>query len=478
MLDTHGNTLTEIAGATADSRQVRPGMLFCAYKGENCDGAEFVPQALQRGASAVVWEREETLPVLTIRVKDALRAQGIIAECVAGVPASKMDIVGVTGTNGKTTTTWLLQEMFREAQRPCGLIGTVKYDVGAGVELPGDRTTPTAFDLQELFSQCVSNGLRNLVMEVSSHALEQRRMGTTQCKVAVFTNLTEDHLDYHLTMENYYQAKKLLFTRHLQAGGVAVLNADDKWCARLATELPDDRKAMLFSLENRKDAHVQVSNLQMRADGSEFELVFRNGEQWPLRTPLPGEYNVRNAVCAALAAYAMGVPKEAVSATLARCQGAPGRMQRVDLPGAEFSVFVDYAHTDDALRNVLGMLRSLCGGRLFVVFGCGGNRDRRKRPLMAHAAEEFADVIIVTTDNPRREEPEDIIKEIATGFSADARYECICDRREAIGYALKAARSGDVVLIAGKGHEDYQEICGVKHHFSDTETAEELWRLK
>ncbi len=477
VLSIHGNVELPIEWATSDSRLVRPGTLFCAYKGENCDGADFIPQALKSGAVAVVWEKDEILPVPAIRVKDALRAQGVIAECVLGYPAAKMELAGVTGTNGKTTTTWLLREMFQEANSPCGLIGTVKYDVGGGVTIPGDRTTPTAFALQDLFAQSVSHGLPNLVMEVSSHALEQRRMGTTQCKVAVFTNLTEDHLDYHKTMDAYYEAKKLLFTRHLRQGGVAVLNGDDPWCRKLAEELPSDRKRLVFTLENRAGADVRVENLRMGADGSVFELVFPEGERWELRTLLPGEYNVRNAVCAALAGNAMGLPQKTIGTALARCQGAPGRMQRVDLPGASFSVFVDYAHTDDALRNVLRMLRSLCKGRLFVMFGCGGNRDRKKRPLMARAAEEFADVILVTTDNPRREEPEAIIQEIVAGFSANAHYECICDRREAIGRALRSAGAGDVILIAGKGHEDYQEICGVKHHFSDLETAEELWKL-
>ena len=464
-----GDLSTDVCGATPDSRQVKPGMLFCAMKGARLDGHKFIDSALEKGAKAVLLVDAHDLPQGTpwIQVRDPYPVFGLVAEAFAGRPADKLDVLAVTGTNGKTTTAYLLRALWRGAGKRTGMIGTVEYDVLAkeGTSLEADRTTPTPFELQGLLSRLVENGGEAVAMELSSHALEQRRAANMKCSAAIFTNLTQDHLDYHLTMENYYQAKKLLFTDFLKAGAPAVLNCDDPYGARLADELSGVCNVKAYSFKDAgRDYGFKVLELSSQRTVLEMRC---GGEVFTLETPLIGMYNAYNVAGAAVCAHACGLRD--FGAAIAQCKGAPGRLERVPVPANRFSVFVDYAHTDDALKNVLGTLRELKNGqgRLIVVFGCGGDRDRKKRPLMAKAAASLADYVYVTSDNPRTEKPEDIIAEILTGMPQDASYTAICDRAEAIKAAISSAREGDIILIAGKGHEDYQEINGVKHPFDD-----------
>ncbi len=469
-----GPLTTVMHGATSDSRQVQPGMLFCAMKGARLDGHDFIDSAVSRGAGAVLMEKCHDLPegMPWIQVVEPYQAFGIVAELFAGKPAENLDILAVTGTNGKTTTACLLREIWRKAGRNTGMIGTVEYDLCGDKPVQADRTTPTPFELQQLFAVLKSNGGDSAAMEFSSHALEQRRPGTMKCAAAVFTNLTQDHLDYHVTMENYYQAKKLLFTDFLRDGAPAIVNCDDEWGARLASELRERCNVAAYSFL-KDDCKYRFSIRSMNASGTEMEM--RCGEEvFVLTTPLVGSYNAYNAAGAAVCAHVMGIP--GFGEALAVCKGAPGRLEAVPGAGRKFSVFVDYAHTDDALRNVLGTLRKLKGdgGRLISVFGCGGDRDRTKRPLMAQAAAEISDMVFVTSDNPRTENPEDIISDILAGMPDGANFRAVMDRASAIEAAIRSAGEGDIVLIAGKGHEDYQEINGVKHPFDDRIIAAEI----
>lgn len=473
----------EITGACSDSREVRNGWLFCAMKGARMDGHAFISQALKNGASAIAAEDISQVPndVPCIQITDAYRTLGLIAEAIAEKPADSFPLIAVTGTNGKTTTAYLLRDILKHANAKPAMIGTVEYDIASGKPLEADRTTPTPFQLQSLFSQIKANGASHTVIEASSHSLEQGRLGTAKCKIAIFTNLTQDHLDYHINMENYYQAKKLLFTKYLADGGKCIINADDPSGARLVQELKD-KEVLAFSFENSPFANVLIKDIEITQSGSSFTLILpkkssasndETPEAWKIKTPLTGNYNAANTAGAAIAAYALGVSKETVISSLAQAQGAPGRLQSVPVPGNTFSIFVDYAHTDDALKNVLSNLKRLPHNRLIVVFGCGGDRDRKKRPLMGRVANNLADIVYVTSDNPRTENPDDIIREILTGFPESASPIAIADRRTAIKTAIANAKPQDIILIAGKGHEDYQEINGVKHHFNDAEVAAE-----
>ncbi|MGI6356418.1 MAG: UDP-N-acetylmuramoyl-L-alanyl-D-glutamate--2,6-diaminopimelate ligase [Lentisphaerae bacterium] len=468
-----------ITGATADSRAVKPGYLFCAIRGAKLDGHDFIPQALAAGAAALVVERP--VPGLPagqpqLLVRDAYHAAALVAEVAAGHPARDLRLAAITGTNGKTTSAYLLRAIFKAAGSCPGMIGTVEYDLGDGCPLPADRTTPTPFQLQELFARLRQTAAEPVILEASSHALAQKRLGTARCQGAIFTNLTRDHLDYHHDFESYYQAKKSLFTDVCLPLAHRVVNLDDPYGRRLATELTTAGLPVTgFARKSGATAQVTVDDIVASAEGSEFTLHFIDqGENLRLRTPLPGPYNIANAAGVATLARLWGLTPQTITSALANCQGAPGRLQKVSSPGLPFQVLVDYAHTDDALDNALTALRHLAPSQLIAVFGCGGDRDRSKRPLMARAAAKNADLVVVTSDNPRTEKPEDIIDEILTGLPAGAAHVAIADRRQAIRHALTAAKPGAIVLIAGKGHEDYQEINGVKHPFNDADVASEI----
>ncbi len=466
----YGNLDVEINYACSDSRQVRPGALFCAMKGAKLDGHNYIQDAIARGAVAILAEHEVAALVPCIIIQNAYHALGAVAEYMEGKPTDNLKLVAVTGTNGKTTTAFFMREILTACHHRCGMVGTVIYDVADGSPKTADRTTPTPFELQSLFAEMRKNHAEYASIEVSSHALHQRRLGSAKCAAAIFTNLTQDHLDYHGDMENYYQAKKLLFTQHLQPGAPIVLNGDDAYGTRFARELAGSN-LYVYSFKGN-EANVKAENLQLSSYGSTFDLHLPDGDTWHVATRLPGAYNAANAAGAALAAYALGLPKAVVLEALAASQGAPGRMQPIHVPDNRFAVYVDYAHTDDALRNALGCLKELPHNRLIALFGCGGDRDRTKRPKMGAAAAQLADVVIVTSDNPRTEAPEAIIQEILPGIPQGTNCLTIPDRREAIRHAIAHAQPGDIILIAGKGHEDYQEINGVKHHFNDCEEAQ------
>jgi len=465
-LDWGGDDLLEIAGAAADSRDVCPGWLFCAIPGAREDGAQYVPSALAQGASCILAERPLAVPagVATILVSDAYAAAGRVAAVAAGHPGERLRILGITGTNGKTTCAFLLRQILRAAGRTPAMIGTVEYDL-CGAAIPADRTTPTPFRLQALLGQAVQNGASDLLLEVSSHALAQRRLGQMPMAGALFTNLTGDHLDYHLTVEDYYAAKRLLFTECLADGAPAVINIEDGYGARLHAELVSGKRVRPLSVGESDAAAARIIDTRIGLDGSAFTLALPDG---PLRlhSPLIGRHNVENLAGAATLAWALGVPTATIQEACQDCPGAPGRLEAVTAPQG-FAVYVDYAHTDDALENVLKALRQLNPARILVVFGCGGDRDTTKRARMGAVAARLADRVIVTSDNPRTEDPEAILDDIEAGIPATCPRTRVADRRTAIGTAIAEAKPGEVVLVAGKGHEEYQEICGTKLPFSD-----------
>jgi UDP-N-acetylmuramoyl-L-alanyl-D-glutamate--2,6-diaminopimelate ligase len=456
----------EIAGVVCDSRQVRPGFLFAAIHGSSRDGGQFVDDALARGAAAVL-SSEPALPhkdVTWIQSPGVRRALSLAACCYHGDPAARLAMVGITGTNGKTTTAYLAAHILEAAQLSPGLLTTVEYRIGDRT-IPAGRTTPEAPILQSFLAQMVHVGCRSAVMEVSSHALDQMRTAGIEFDVAVFTNLSRDHLDYHQTLENYFAAKSLLF-ENLGGGrkkAYAVIHCEDAWGRKLVARVPPAACALTYGLT--PEAMVRAEGLSLRGDGSSFRAVTPWGEA-PVSLRLRGRYNVCNALAAIAACGALGVNVKSMAEALATMTVVPGRLEEVPTRHA-FQVFVDYAHTDDALEKVLSTLREVTRGRLLVVFGCGGNRDTTKREPMGRIVSELADYAIITSDNPRREEPLSIMKQIRAGFGRADACELIEDRAAAIRRALQLAAAGDVVLVAGKGHETFQELATTKIPFDD-----------
>ena len=454
----------------ADSRQVRPGDIFVAVRGPSLDGHEYIAQAIAAGARIVVAEREVSVPqgVTLVKAADTTGLAGELAQLRQGNPAEKMSVLGVTGTKGKTTVAYLTRAILAAGGYRCGMIGTIEYDLGLE-KRPADNTTPGAMQLAEMMGAMAAAGLPALVMECSSHGLDQGRTSGIRFRAAAFTNLTGDHLDYHKDQESYFRAKSLLFSG-LNRGATAVVNADDPAGARL-TKLTA-ATVWQYGLERRCEISAAVHDLDLR--GGEFTLSLL-GRSLRVRTPLAGRHNISNCLAAAGLAHAAGMSLDTIARGIETFGGVPGRLERVDA-GREFTVLVDYAHTDDSLRATLATIRDLRPRRIIVVFGCGGDRDRTKRPRMAAVTEKLADRIIVTNDNPRTEDPAAIIAEIRAGFSPAGRERVIeePDRRAAIERAISEAAGGDVVLIAGKGHEDYQIIGKEKVHFDDRETAREI----
>jgi len=453
----------EISELAYDNRAVAPGTLFFCVPGFTRDGHDFAPDAVRRGAVALVAERPLRLAVPEILVQDVRRAMAPAAGRFYGDPTKTLRVAGVTGTNGKTTTAFLLRSLLEADGRQTGLLGTVTSVIG-GVEYPVQRTTPEAIDLQRTFRQMLDCGDVACSMEVSSHALELHRADAIGFAVAIFTNMSRDHLDFHPTMEDYFLAKRRLFA---DAGPEhAVINVDDSHGQRLAAELPD---AITFGLD--RDATYRAIDLRTGLGGSQF-TVRGPGGRFELSSPLRGRFNVYNVLGSFAAAVALGVPPDLAVAATETAGHVPGRFQPVE-EGQDFAVLVDYAHTPDSLENVLRAARGLTSGRLHVVFGCGGDRDRGKRPLMGEIASRLSDRVIVTSDNPRSEDPEAIIDEILAGAARDAEH--IVDRREAIEQAVAGARRGDVVVIAGKGHEQGQEFEGGHEiPFDDATVAREV----
>ncbi len=460
-----GDGAIGIAELAYDSRKVEPGTLFFCVPGEKSDGHDFAATAVDAGATALVVERELQVDVAQVVVPDARAAMAPLAARLFGDPTSELKVIGITGTNGKTTTAFLLREVLEAAGIQCGLLGTVKQVVG-GVEEEVERTTPEAIDLQRTFRRMADGGDSACVMEVSSHALALHRCDAIHFDVALFTNLTQDHLDFHGDMEDYFSSKRLLFE---MGPGTAIVNVDDPYGRRLAGEF----ECVTFSAEGA-DADLAASEVGIGALGAEFTVNGRTR----IATQLPGRFNVANALGAFATATAMGAEPEAAAAGLSVAAAPPGRFEPID-EGQAFSVLVDYAHTPDSLENVLRAAREMTTGRVLTVFGAGGDRDRDKRPKMGRAGAENADLVIVTSDNPRSEDPAAIVAEVRAGAGVGNGVEVEVDRRAAIALALSRAEPGDTVVIAGKGHEQGQEFeNGRKLPFDDREVArEELRRL-
>jgi UDP-N-acetylmuramoyl-L-alanyl-D-glutamate--2,6-diaminopimelate ligase len=496
VLEVHGTRAREIEGICFDSRRCEADFLFVAVAGMKFDGHLFVPEAVRRGAKTIVYEKEiaRHASYTSIRVRDSRRALGVLGKNFFENPSGALGLVGVTGTNGKTTVTYLLESILREAGYEPGVIGTVNYRWGTKV-LPASHTTPESFELQRLLAEIRSAGITHVVMEVSSHALELRRVEDCEFDLGIFMNLTQDHLDFHGTMEDYYASKKRFFT-DLLAGEKngrrqgRIINIDDPWGRRLAEEL-GAKGLVTFGIDSI--AFVQAKEAELSLGEIRAEIETPAGA-FPLRAPLSGRFNLYNILAATAAAFHLGVPLSAIQRGIECAKPVPGRLEKISESG-EPAVFVDYAHSEDALKRVLQNLARFRKGRIITVFGCGGDRDRGKRPLMGRAAAEESDLVIVTSDNPRTEEPLAIIGAIEGGIDSNVMkkispeglraagagktYTVVDDRREAIGLAVGLASPDDIVLIAGKGHEDYQ-IIGTKTLPFDDRTVgrEALDRLR
>ncbi len=469
-------------GIRTDSRQVCNGDVFVAIAGRAVDGHAFIDQACANGAHYIVCEEPNhtSSSAATVVVENSARAAGLLAQASKGGPASKLTNVAVTGTNGKTTVAFLVHACITHAGHRCGLMGTVVYDTGSGIT-PASLTTPDPLTIAEMQESMVKAGAEYMVIEASSHALDQDRLAGIDFKAAAFTNLSGDHLDYHKTKDNYLAAKTRLFA-DLAPDATAILNR----CAPESEAIAGQTSARVwwYAVDEPADLTARVES--MTVDGARFTLEY-GGKKAQVTTPLLGDYNIANHLAAAGLCLAVGLDLPTVAVGLSSLKAIPGRLEKVG--GDRFSVIVDFAHTDDAMQNVLTTLRPLCQGRLIVVFGCGGDRDKTKRPRMARVAQRLADVVVVTSDNPRTEKPEAIIADIVAGFNpepaqdpratSDERQDTRIvepDRARAIELAIRQAKPNDIVLIAGKGHETYQIIGGEKIHFSDKEIAQQCLR--
>jgi UDP-N-acetylmuramoyl-L-alanyl-D-glutamate--2,6-diaminopimelate ligase len=459
-----------VEGIAYDSRRVQRNFLFVALRGEKSDGHQFIDQAIEKGASVIVTEEAITQARATCLVVENTRhALAELGVAFFDRPARHLKMAAVTGTNGKTTTSFLIKHICEKGGLRCGLLGTVRYEIGDRV-LPAVRTTPESLDVQELLAQMVSAGCKAAAMEVSSHAIAQDRVRGLEWDVAIFTNLTQDHLDFHGTMENYFEAKSKLFTnlaeQKTKTKPTAVINIDDRYGAQLVDRLEKKGPVITYGVGARAD--FRASNYHAEFAGTSYQLDAR-GKSYLVRVPLIGRFNVANSMAALAAACSLGLNLRDAILSLARSPQVPGRLEAVPAK-RQFQVFVDYAHTDDALLNVIKTLRELSPRRLIVVFGCGGDRDRQKRPLMGRVVDQHADFGIITSDNPRKEDPDAIIAEVEKGFRSD-HYEKIADRAKAIARAIELAQPRDIVLIAGKGHEAYQEFADHTVPFDDIQVA-------
>ncbi len=463
-----GNQDVEIRGIRYDSRKIEEGDLFVALKGAKMDGHRYIAKAFEMGAAAVV---AETPPDINhegkpwVHVRDARKVMGQLCANFHGHPSRSLKVAGITGTNGKTTTTFLVQHLMEMAQRQCGLIGTVRYETGAR-KIVAKNTTPESADIHELMAEMVDNVCQGVVMEVSSHGIEQYRVEGVEFDVAVFSNLSQDHLDYHGSMNAYFNTKRRLFEMLNTQGGdkkpTMVVNGDDSFGERLLRDEFPNVKKLSYGFGSGRD--FEASEFVSNFEGTQFKLNVK-GRSFLVRTPLIGRFNVYNALAALGAATGMGLNLRESIANLAQSPQVPGRMEAVG-DNVPFRVFVDYAHTPDALEKACVTLRELNPRRLITVFGCGGDRDRAKRPLMAKAASRYSDIVILTSDNPRSEDPQQILKDAAKGISG-VSFATIEDRKEAIQRAIEGAQAKDVVLIAGKGHETYQEFADRTIDFDD-----------
>lgn len=463
-----------------DSRKVERDDCFVALRGGGADGHKFVEAAIERGAKVIVLERDDTLPdsyfmhkhVVKIVVPDSRKALAMLSANFFGFPSRQLTMVGVTGTNGKTTTTHLIKSILESAGQEVGLVGTIEYRIGDEV-IPASHTTPESLELNGLLEKMLKAGCKAVSMEVSSHALHQSRVYGLDFNAAVFTNLTQDHLDYHKTMDEYFAAKKLLFDS-LSETATAIVNRDDEWGMKIASTT----KARTLSYGALGKADIRATDVRLSLDGTTFGVHFGD-TAFSIKSPLVGRFNVYNILSACGAGIALGIDPDTIAAGIGNVKTVRGRFERFASPKG-WTAIVDYAHTPDALEKCLRTIHDVLPkerrGRIITVFGAGGDRDRTKRPLMGSIVGKLSDITIVTSDNPRTEDPQQIISEIAAGIPRGAAVSREVDRRAALHKALSQARSGDVVLVAGKGHEDYQVIGKEKIHFSDREIVEEFIR--
>ena len=463
------NLETDISAICYDSRKATPGSLFVAISGFASDGNRFIPMAVGKGSVAVVTAKKPVTDVPYILVENDRLALSLLATNFYDCPAKKMKLIGVTGTNGKTSTTLLLKQVLEKTLgAKVGLIGTMENMVGQEV-IPTERTTPESLELQQLFDRMKRAGCSHVVMEVSSHALTLDRVGGVRFDVAAFTNLTEDHLDFHKTMDAYCDAKAELFARCDRA----VINIDDSYAYRM-----QEKAACPVIRTSCHVADLYATDVVMEAEGISFTAV-AGEKRVPVSLPIPGKFTVYNALSVIGIALQLGVSLEDSARALATVYGVKGRMEVVPTPGTPYSVLIDYSHTPDALENVITSVKNFCKGRVITVFGCGGDRDPIKRPIMGHIGVKLSHIGIITSDNPRTEDPNSIIADILKGVKvADGLYYVVPERRLAIRYAMDIAQKDDIIILAGKGHETYQEINGVKHHLDEREeVAQHLQEL-
>lgn len=465
-----GNSQIIVRGISMDSRQVQPGDLFACVSGFKVDGHDFAVNAIASGAVALVVDRFLPINVPQVKVLNVRQVIGTLAATVYDHPSEQLELVGVTGTNGKTTITYLIEKIGTKHGKKVGLIGTLGARID-GREIPGERTTPEAIEVQKLLGDMVAEGVSLAVMEVSSHAVDLGRVSGCEFDAGIFTNLTQDHLDYHKTMADYLEAKSKLFSdlRGKKQPKISILNGDDSSFNMLSQA--SAARVVSYGIDNEVD--YRAENVEVTSEGVRFTVRCRDGIQ-EIQYSTPGVFSVYNALAAFVWGVERGYNRGSVAEALAEIPGVPGRFESIRL-GQPFLVIVDYAHTPDGLENVVRTARGFTKGRLITVFGCGGDRDRGKRPLMGEAASQWSDFVIVTSDNPRTEDPDEIIKEVLLGVSG-VDHVALRDRREAIWSACRMAKAGDTILIAGKGHETYQIFGTEVHPFDDREVAREAVR--
>ncbi len=453
----------EISSVAYDSRKVTEDSLFVAITGFATDGNKYIPMALEKGAKVIVTAQKQPESVPYVLVESDRLALAQLGANFFDHPGNAMKLIGVTGTNGKTSTTLLLKHVLETTVgAKVGLMGTMENMVGQTV-IPTERTTPESFELQALLAQMRDAGCTHAIMEVSSHAIALDRVAGLHYEVAAFTNLTEDHLDFHKTMEHYCDTKAELFRRCKKA----VANRDDDWFDRIT----EHATCRLLTTSVKGGADLSAENLELLSDGISFTALY-NGEKVAVRLPIPGKFTVYNALSVLGCAIQLGIPLAEAAAALGSAKGVKGRVEVVPTPGTDYTVLIDYAHTPDGLENVLSSVKGYCKGRLIAVFGCGGDRDPVKRPIMGKIGVDIADFAIITSDNPRTEDPGKIIQDILKGVNSEKNnYEIIENRPKAIQHAMDIAGKNDIIVLAGKGHETYQEICGVKHHLDEREVV-------
>lgn len=471
IIDRYGNMEVDINDIVYDSRKVSPGCIFVCVMGFKLDGHKYLEDAIRMGAVAAIVEKDvEAKGIAIVKVGDTRKCMSILGSNFYDHPTDTLKLVGITGTNGKTTTTYLIKSILDHAHKKTSTIGTISIRIG-DVEVPSSRTTPESVDLQQLFREMLNKEMEYSVMEVSSHALDLGRVDNCSFRIGIFTNLTQDHLDYHKNFDNYREAKKKLFYKTTHAN---IINIDDMHGRIIADEIKN-LKTDLITYGIDSNADIMAKNIEIDVRGVKFTLVTPE-YSIHIENKTPGRFSVYNCLAAAAVAYIEGIDKDTIREGLSDIDNVPGRSEVVNID-KPYSVIIDYAHSPDALENIINAVRQYTKGKLITVFGCGGDRETQKRPIMGEVAGRLSDYCVITSDNPRSEEPESIIKQIEQGISStNCDYICIENRRDAIKYALKIAKQDDIVLLAGKGHETYQELKNGTIHFDEREVIRELIR--